>query len=91
MFDIMNYVGKDSDNVLMHYGVGHLDGGNSGRYPWGSGDSPYQRSGDWYSRYKELHKQGLTDAEIGEQFGLSSNQVRAYRGIAVEINRRLYC
>lgn len=24
-------------NFLEHYGVGHLDGGHSGRYPWGSG------------------------------------------------------
>lgn len=26
-----------SDDFLMHYGKGHLDGGHSGRYPWGSG------------------------------------------------------
>lgn len=25
------------DNYLAHYGVGHLHGGHSGRYPWGSG------------------------------------------------------
>lgn len=25
------------DEELTHYGVGHLHGGNSGRYPWGSG------------------------------------------------------
>ena len=27
---------------IMHYGVGHDKGGHSGRYPWGSGDEPYQ-------------------------------------------------
>lgn len=26
-----------------HIGKGHLDGGKSGRYPFGSGDNPYQR------------------------------------------------
>lgn len=31
-----------SDLYIMHYGVGHDKGGHSGRYPWGSGDSPYQ-------------------------------------------------
>ncbi len=32
-------------NELYHYGVGHKDGGHSGRYPWGSGDRPKQSSG----------------------------------------------
>ena len=31
-----------SDLYIMHYGVGHDKGGHSGRYPWGSGDEPYQ-------------------------------------------------
>lgn len=26
-----------------HIGKGHLDGGKSGRYPWGSGENPHQR------------------------------------------------
>lgn len=29
-------------NYLMHYGVGHDKGGNSGRYPWGSGEKAKQ-------------------------------------------------
>lgn len=29
-------------NYLSHYGKGHLDGGHSGRYPWGSGKNPHQ-------------------------------------------------
>ncbi len=28
---------------FVHYGKGHLDGGHSGRYPWGSGENPKQR------------------------------------------------
>lgn len=28
----------------------------SGRYPWGSGDNPYQHSGDFLSRVEELKK-----------------------------------
>lgn len=28
-------------NCLSHYGVGHLNGGHSGRYPWGSGKQRY--------------------------------------------------
>ena len=30
------------EDVLMHYGIKR----RSGRYPYGSGDSPYQHSGD---------------------------------------------
>lgn len=30
-------------NFLEHYGVGHLDGGHSGRYPWGSTKRTAQR------------------------------------------------
>ena len=48
------------EDFLMHYGKGHLDGGHSGRYPWGSGDAPFQRSGDFLSRVKELRKENLT-------------------------------
>lgn len=43
------------DDVLIHYGVNHFKGNpGSGRYPWGSGDSPYQHSGDFLSRVREL-------------------------------------
>lgn len=31
-------------NYLSHYGKGHLDGGHSGRYPWGSGKNPHQNA-----------------------------------------------
>lgn len=43
------------DDVLIHYGVNHFKGNpGSGRYPWGSGDSPYQHSGDFLTRVREL-------------------------------------
>ena len=31
------------EDILMHYGVKR----RSGRYPWGSGDNPYQHGGDF--------------------------------------------
>ena len=34
------------DDVLIHYGTKR----HSGRYPWGSGETPYQHSGDFLSR-----------------------------------------
>lgn len=54
------------EDVLMHYGVKR----RSGRYPWGSGDSPYQHSGDFLSRVEELKKQGLTENEIVKELGV---------------------
>lgn len=40
----MYVVIHNKDEYLAHYGVGHNKGGGSGRYPWGSGDRPYQRT-----------------------------------------------
>lgn len=39
-----------ASDELMHYGVKR----RSGRYPWGSGEHPFQRSGDFLARVNEL-------------------------------------
>lgn len=70
-----------SDNFLMHYGVGHLDGGHSGRYPWGSGDDPYQHEGGIRGAYKTLSKAGWSEKEIAEAWGMSMNQLRNRKAI----------
>ena len=59
----------DDDDYLMHYGVGHLNGGHSGRYPWGSGDDGYQRYFDFYNQVCKLRKDGLSEKEIAEKLG----------------------
>lgn len=53
---------KDS---LMHYGMPR----RSGRYPWGSGEDPYQHSGDFASRVQELRKKGLSDKDVAIAVG----------------------
>ena len=59
--DIRSYYGMMSDsNILEHYGTKR----HSGRYPWGSGDNPYQHSGDFLSRVDELKKKGLSEKDI---------------------------
>ena len=40
------------EDILMHYGVKR----RSGRYPWGSGENPYQHGGDFLSRVEELQR-----------------------------------
>ena len=59
--DIRSYFGITSEtNILEHYGTKR----HSGRYPWGSGDNPYQHSGDFLSRVEELKKKGLSEKDI---------------------------
>lgn len=61
--DLRSYFGITSEsNILEHYGTKR----HSGRYPWGSGDNPYQHSGDFLSRVKELKKKGLSEKDILE-------------------------
>ena len=45
---------------LSHYGVPR----RSGRYPWGSGDNPYQRNRSLLNYVDDLKKKGLTETEI---------------------------
>lgn len=71
--------------VLLHYGTPR----HSGRYPWGSGDNPYQRTGDFLSRVDDLKKQGLSDTEIAKSMGLTTTQYRVQRALANEERRGL--
>ena len=83
-------------DYLMHYGVKR----RSGRYPWGSGDNPYQHEEDFISRVQMLRKEEhKTDAEIADilnkelgyegQYKMSSGDVRDYYKIAND-KRKLY-
>lgn len=62
----------------------------SGRYPWGSGGSPYQHSGDFLSRVEELQKQGLSEKKIAETMKLSSTDLRMQVRVAKHERRNLY-
>lgn len=75
---------KEFSDELLHYGVGHLDGGNSGRYPYGSGEHGYQRTGDFLSRIEALKKDGWTETpeNIKEAFNLTTSQYRAKKSLA---------
>ncbi|NCA91991.1 helix-turn-helix domain-containing protein [bacterium] len=69
---------------LLHYGMPR----RSGRYPWGSGDEPFQRSGDFLTRIQELKKSGMKETEIAEALGMSStNELRIYESIAKKERR----
>ncbi len=60
------------DDILMHYGVKR----RSGRYPWGSGDNPFQHGGDFLSRVEELQSQGKSEKEIADELKMSTTDLR---------------
>lgn len=67
-----------AEDYIMHYGTPH----KSGRYPWGSGDRPYERDGDFLGYVNNLKKQGLSETEIAKGLGINSTQLRAAKSIA---------
>ena len=88
--------GSETDKeVLEHYGMPR----RSGRYPWGSGDEPYQHSRDFVSRVEEMRKSGFTytDPETGNKYtgdnaiakflGYSSTDFRTVYAIAKDARR----
>lgn len=81
-------VGSYDEEVLEHYGVPR----RSGRYPWGSGDDPYQHaSRDFLGRVEELKKTGWTETpeNIQKEFGLTTTQYRREKAIAKDERRGL--
>lgn len=71
-------VEKPRPSDLLHYGTKR----HSGRYPWGSGDTPFQRSGDFLSRVEELRKNGMTEKKIADDIGLTTSELRIYKAQA---------
>lgn len=63
----------------------------SGRYPWGSGENPFQSGTSFYAAVEELRKQGLSKKEIAQalkiktvteltqQISAANNEIRAER------------
>lgn len=82
------------DNYLVHYGVGHKDGGHSGRYPWGSGDDPYQREmidrmhkGKMREYFRELKAAGMSEKEISQACRMSMQEIRDRMSIEKALER----
>ena len=95
--EIKSYIGtNDGSDTLAHYGMPR----RSGRYPYGSGEDPYQHSKDFLGRVEQMRKAGFTytdekgkvwkgDTAIAKSMGLSSTQFRAEIGICND-TRRMY-
>jgi len=81
----MSYVVDEIISALKHDGVAK----RSGRYPWGSGKNPHQRTGDFLSRVDEMKKNGKSEKEIAALLGLSSSEFRTKRSVANTERRAL--
>lgn len=75
------------NDFLEHIGMPR----RSGRYPWGSGDNPYQHGSDFLSRIEELKKSGWTETpeNIKNEFGLTTSQYRTEKALAKDERRML--
>lgn len=83
----MNSVAEEMNDILMHYGMPR----RSGRYPWGSGEDPYQHGQDFIGRIEELKKSGWSETpeNIMKEFGLTTTQYRAHKALAKDERRML--
>ena len=83
--EIRSYYGvSDEPKALTHYGMPR----RSGRYPWGSGDNPYQRSGDWLSRVEKMQKDGMSKKDIMDELNLSSTEFRLLEARAKHMRKQ---
>lgn len=57
---------------LYHYGTKR----HSGRYPYGSGENPYQHETSFQKTVRELKEQGMTNTEIAKYLGMSTKEFR---------------
>ena len=51
------------DSIIAHYGTPR----HSGRYPWGSGENPYQHEDGWLAEYRGYKSKGLSETEIAKK------------------------
>ena len=82
------------EEYLAHYGMPR----RSGRYPWGSGQDPYQSSRDFLGRVEHMRKSGFTytdengkkwtgDNAIAKSLGYNSTDFRTVYAIAKDERR----
>lgn len=72
------------DEELIHYGTPR----HSGRYPWGSGQTPFESSKSFLGYTNDLKAKGVSEAEIAKGLGLeTTTKLRALKSIAKNESR----
>jgi hypothetical protein len=79
----------EEDQYLAHYGILR----KSGRYPWGSGQDPHQRSKTFLDILEEHQRAGLSQAEIAKLYSTKEHpfttaDLRAVKSRAVNIRKQ---
>ena len=72
------------DDFLEHYGTPR----KSGRYPWGSGENPYQRNPSFLSYVRSMKADGYSETEIAKAMGISTTEFRKIKTLAVTEERQ---
>lgn len=62
-----------TNNELFHYGTPR----HSGRYPWGSGENPYQHESFFMSEVYRMREEGMTNNDIAKVMNMSTGEFRA--------------
>lgn len=70
---------------LFHYGTPR----HSGRYPWGSGDNPFQHSSDFLAYIEGLKAEGMSEKDIAASMKLTTTQLRIQKSMAKDERRAL--
>lgn len=82
--------GSKGEDSITHYGTKH----KSGRYPWGSGENPFQHdpnytgpedfktAKEFYDEVSKMKKEGLKDSQIAKMLGMSTGDLRTYTNVA---------
>lgn len=73
--DLISHFGLDDcrNDILVHYGTPR----HSGRYPWGSGENPYQRYANFKGHVQRMRDDGLSDTEIAKSMKMTTTVFRA--------------
>jgi DNA-binding Lrp family transcriptional regulator len=72
------YDRDENGGRLYHYGIKR----KSGRYPWGSGDTPYTRAVSFQNEMKKARASGMSDTQIAQGWGMTTSELRATVSVA---------
>lgn len=64
---------KPDEGYLKHYGTPR----HSGRYPWGSGENPYQGDAAFQKHVHSMRERGMTNTQIAKAMKMSTTKLRA--------------
>lgn len=81
---------ENNSDEMMHYGTPHRGmERHSGRYPWGSGDHPFQRAQNFVQAYEKLYnmrdengKRLFTKTQIAKSMDMTSTEFRKRLSLA---------